>query len=328
MSVNTKKSIIEAARNEAGVRPVELVRNLGLSRAIIHRHIKDLVRLGEIKRYGSSPHVFYKAVSRAKKTAPSIELDKIREESLKRHFCYFTPSGKEINGVSAFLDFLARTKQDHNPKDRVDEYLQIVSKAEQFRENSGVIDGLSRLKEIFPEVFLEAMYYSDFYSLPKYGKTKLGHYLLHGKSGQSRSLIEKVYRLTKDHIAYIIKKYRIESVAFVPHSIPRALPFLKEYRALLNLDLPEIRIVKAFSGDVPIAQKSLSKLEERIENARETIVVFDQRLKYSSVLVIDDAVGSGATMNEIARKLRSQASNVIGYAVVGSYKGFEVLKEV
>jgi predicted amidophosphoribosyltransferase len=46
--------------------------------------------------------------------------------------------------------------------------------------------------------------------------------------------------------------------------------------------------------------------------------------------MIDDAVGSGATMNEIAKKLKSKnvASSVIGIAITGSFKGFDVITDV
>jgi hypothetical protein len=41
-------------------------------------------------------------------------------------------------------------------------------------------------------------------------------------------------------------------------------------------------------------------------------------------------VGSGATMNEIALKLKDQylAKEVFGLAITGSYKGFEVISEL
>ena len=48
------------------------------------------------------------------------------------------------------------------------------------------------------------------------------------------------------------------------------------------------------------------------------------------VLLIDDAIGSGATMNETARKLKAKgiAKTVVAIALTGSYKGFEVMGEV
>jgi len=74
----------------------------------------------------------------------------------------------------------------------------------------------------------------------------------------------------------------------------------------------------------------LSRFAERVANAKETIVIEDDRVKFDCVLLIDDAVGSGATLNETAKKLKEagMAKTVIGFAVVGSMKGFEVIQEV
>ena len=46
--------------------------------------------------------------------------------------------------------------------------------------------------------------------------------------------------------------------------------------------------------------------------------------------MLDDAVGSGATLNETACKLKMKklAAEVIGFAVIGSFKGFDVIQEV
>jgi len=50
---------------------------------------------------------------------------------------------------------------------------------------------------------------------------------------------------------------------------------------------------------------------------------------FNKVLLIDDALGSGATINETACKLKNRhiAKMVYGYALTGSYKGFEVISE-
>ncbi len=116
-------------------------------------------------------------------------------------------------------------------------------------------------------------------------------------------------------------------MAWVPHSIPRKTLFLPLFKKLLNLELPEIKLIKVYSGGIPVAQKSLSKLEDRITNAKETILIKSAPNKANKVLIIDDALGSGATMNEIALKIENKLHPklIFGYAVVGSYKGFDVL---
>lgn len=76
--------------------------------------------------------------------------------------------------------------------------------------------------------------------------------------------------------------------------------------------------------------KTSEKLEDRIINARETIYI-DEKGSYKNILLIDDAVGSGATLNELAKKIRKNkicSGKIIGLAVTGSLNGFDVISEV
>jgi len=330
MKKDPKKQILELA--SSGIRPHDIVAALKISHVAVHKHLKQLIQRGLLEKRGRPPSVIYIA-SPATLSLSTTQLPPEYAQIIEKHFCYFTPTGTQLLGITGFLTFLERTEQAQEPLARAKEYIEILHKAEQFRDSNGLIDGTQKIVNTFEHCFLSRLYYSDFYSLPKYGKTKLGQYLLHGKSGQNINLIEAIAAETRDQVCKLISMNSIEAVAYAPHSIPRKIPFLKEYRRLLSLPLPEITLSKAFAGDIPIAQKSLSKLSERIENARQTIFVKDQNFKHSRILIIDDALGSGATINEIASKLKtahkgSKDCKIFGYAVVGSYKGFEVIKEV
>jgi predicted amidophosphoribosyltransferase len=82
--------------------------------------------------------------------------------------------------------------------------------------------------------------------------------------------------------------------------------------------------------ELAVPQKTLSKLSDRIENASTSIVV-DATRAYKKILLIDDAVGSGATLNETARMLRERGiatGHVYGLSIVGSLNGFDVISEV
>ena len=70
-------------------------------------------------------------------------------------------------------------------------------------------------------------------------------------------------------------------------------------------------------------------MNERIRNAENTFAVLDNR-SFKHVLLIDDAVGSGATIIETANKLKQKgtARKIFGIAVTGSFKGFDVIQEV
>jgi predicted amidophosphoribosyltransferase len=87
--------------------------------------------------------------------------------------------------------------------------------------------------------------------------------------------------------------------------------------------------IKKISGIIPVPQKSLLKLEERIRNAENTFAITDRR-SYDHVMLIDDAVGSGATLNEVAGKIRNKgvARKITGLAIVGSFKGFDVITDI
>lgn len=97
---------------------------------------------------------------------------------------------------------------------------------------------------------------------------------------------------------------------------------------LFHIALPVIEI-KKLSGLIPVPQKSLAKLDERIRNAENTFAVTDQR-KFKTIILIDDAVGSGATLNQITGKIKNKkvAKKIIGLAIVGSFKGFDVITDV
>ncbi len=327
MKTDSKRRILDLAQRPQGASPHEIIQTLQISAVAVHKHLRDLTANGLLQRRGSPPRVIYQSAPAATPES-AILFPAEAQKTLASHFTYFTPTGHRIDGVEGFLSFLKNTQQDKAPLERAIEYQRIVQEADKFRASTGLIDSTAKIKGTFEECFLERLYYSDFYSLSKYGKTRLGQYLLHGKSGQNKRLIRSIAEMTKSHVETIITEHRIEAVAFAPHSIPRTLQFLKEYRRLLAVRLPDIPLLKIFSGEVPIAQKSLSKLSERIENARQTIYIKDLNFPYQRILIIDDALGSGATMNEIARKLHHPDRVVIGYAVVGSYKEFEVIREI
>ena len=84
-----------------------------------------------------------------------------------------------------------------------------------------------------------------------------------------------------------------------------------------------------FAFLIPVPQKSLNKFEERINNAENTFAI-SEKVKYKHILLIDDAVGSGTTLNQIAGKLKRKgiAEKITGLAIVGSFKGFDVVTDV
>jgi predicted amidophosphoribosyltransferase len=77
---------------------------------------------------------------------------------------------------------------------------------------------------------------------------------------------------------------------------------MKFLESHLKINLPKIKVLK-ISGIIPVPQKSLHKMDERINNATLTFAV-NEKSAYKKILLFDDAVGSGSTLNQIAEKIK------------------------
>src|SRR5690606_21062072 len=144
----------------------------------------------------------------------------------------------------------------------------------------------------------------DFYAIERFGKTKLGTILHYAKQGQNKFLMNILLNQIREKTEQFIVKHKIEAVGFIPPTIKREEQIMKFLKNGLRLNVPTLEIQK-ISGIIPVPQKSLNKIEERINNADSTFALPENK-KYNKVLLIDDAVGSGATMNQIAKKIKNK----------------------
>ena len=152
---------------------------------------------------------------------------------------------------------------------------------------------------------------------------------MYAKQSQNKKLMKEISLQIKSKIIKLIKKNKITSVGFIPPTVKREFQLMKVIQKHLNLDSKLISITKA-KTDVAVPQKTLTKIEDRIQNARNTIIVDDNN-KHKNILLIDDAVGSGSTLNETALQIKRRGictGKIYGLAIVGSFKGFDVISEV
>ncbi|MEN8253625.1 MAG: winged helix-turn-helix transcriptional regulator [Patescibacteria group bacterium] len=330
MKTDTREKILEIINNKGQVRAHDLGKSLEISQVAVHKQLKKLINDGLIVKIGEPPHVFYFLKKKAAKSVYIGDLDKSTKKFINSRYIYVTPEGLVLEGIIGFAQWTRSIKQEYVFLRLANRFVQVRKEADRFFDKKTYINATQKFSDTFNKNYLNEVLYQDFYSLPEFGKTKLGSLVLHAKQSQSKKLISDAAEQIFPTIQKLIKEHKINAVGFIPHSIPRKLPFLKYLREKLNLSLPNIDLVKAYAGEIPVAQKSLSKIEERITNARETIFIKDSDISHKRVLLIDDAVGSGATLNETAKKLKEnyRVKKVYGYAIVGSYKGFEVIKEV
>ncbi|EKD94291.1 MAG: hypothetical protein ACD_26C00134G0001 [uncultured bacterium] len=295
-----------------------------ISSRAVRKQLKNLVEKNMLQKIGKPPKVWYLLADNKIQTV--ITIKKNIQTIIDKRYYFISNAGEAQIGWKGFVSWCQKTKQE--PIKTSQEYIDTLKKYDRFRKNN-LIDGMIKMKSTFKKVFLNQIFYLDFYSIERFGKTKLGQKLLYSKQSQNKELINELIVEIRPQILKVISKYDINGVLFIPPSVKREIQFMKELEKQLHLLIKPLNVGK-IKTPIIIPQKTLSKLEDRIENAKQTIIVQDDN-SYKNILLIDDAVGSGATLNETAKQIKQKnlcTGQIIGLAITGSFKGFDVISEV
>lgn len=323
--MNTKEKIIQLLKEQNQVTSGEMVEYLDISRQALYKHLPEMLKNKQILKIGRPPKVFY-ALKEKEAKIEKVEIDTKIKKIIDQNYFIITPGGERIEGFSGFIYWC--NKQGLPIIKTAQEYIKTLKKYSIYKKNS-LIDGMQKIRATFKSnLFLDDVYYLDFYSIERFGKTKLGQILLYAKQSQNKKLMKELIDNIKPAVEGAIKKFNIDGVGFVSPTVKREVQFMNELKKKLNLKTKEIKITK-IKTNITIPQKTLNKLDDRIENAQKTFAI-EEMGRYKNILLIDDAIGSGATFNEIAKKLKSKgvAKKVIGLAITGSFKGFDVVSEI
>ncbi|WP_293875398.1 HTH domain-containing protein [Flavobacterium sp.] len=327
--MNVKSKIYTLFKEQKELSINEILDEISVSRQFVHRVLNQLLEANIIEKFGKSPKTVYKIIETAltpKANYEEIESSKI--EFLNQNFLLITEVGKMLTGLEAFENWCIKRKLPL--KKTIDEYIDTKNRYNVYFDKNKLVSGIDKLKNTkgYDKINLEELYYLDFYAIERFGKTRLGTILHYAKQGQNKMLMRILIDEIKKPINRLLETLKIDAIAYVPPTIKRETQLMKVLMNGLKINKPLIGIIK-IGGIIPVPQKSLNKLEERISNAENTFVVRGN-VTYKNVLLIDDAVGSGSTLNQISGKLKNKkiAKNVIGLAIVGSFKGFDVITDV
>ncbi len=328
--MTTSQKIIEYIEEHGQVTGAELADYLDITDRAVRKQLKTLLDNNKVAKTGKPPKVYY---SIRPKTTPILKtedllksIDKNIQNIIKDNFLYVTPRGAMLEGLDGFFIWCHERKLD--PITTANAYKSTLHKYRKYAKH-GLIDGMYKMKSTFDDVALDNLFYIDFYAIEVFGKTKLGQLLLFAKQSQNQKLINELSDIIKPSILKVIKEYGIDGVGFIPPTVKRELQLIKQIQKRLNLSTRTL-VINKVKTPVAVPQKTLSKIEDRVINAKETIVV-ESNDSYGNILLIDDAVGSGSTLNETAKKIRQKGlckGKIIGLAITGSFKGFEVISEV
>ncbi|MFH1657185.1 MAG: hypothetical protein ABH919_01845 [bacterium] len=325
MKTDTNQKILDYIISKEQVSVKEIIDYVGISRQAVFKQLAKLLEQKKIGKLGMPPKVFYVALEKEKQKK-SYETAKDVKTFIEERFMDVTPAGQKQKGWVAFVDWCS--KRDQDVEKSAVEYVNIIKKYDAIKKD-GLIDGMQKMKNTFSEVYLDSLFYLDFYSIEKFGKTKIGKTLLYAKQSQNKEMIKEITKEIRPVIQRLIKRYSIDAIAFVPPTVKREMQFMKELEMNLGLNINIIHITK-IKTPIIVPQKTLNRLEDRIENARKTFIV-RETTSYNNILIIDDAVGSGATLNEIAAQIKRKKlvkKKIIGLAITGSLKGFDVISEI
>lgn len=322
----TSQKIIDFISKNGQASGKELTSYLGsITARAVRKQLRNLINKGALRKIGRPPKVYY-LLAENKKIINKSNIERNMLQIINSRYLFISPVGEEKRGWEGFLAWCEKTKQD--PLKTARDYVATVKKFDHFRKNN-LIDGMHKMKNTFKKVFLDDLFYLDFYSIERFGKTKLGQMLLYAKQSQNISLMRELVVEIRPRILAVINRYKIDGALFIPPTVKREIQFMKILEEQLQLSIKKISVAK-IRTQIIIPQKTLSKLEDRIENAKQTIIV-DETASYKNILLIDDAVGSGSTLNETARQIKNKnlaSGKIIGLAITGSFKGFDVISEV
>jgi len=326
--MSIENQIIDYLKSHSEGSANELQENIGVSRQMIHRVLNGMLEQGYLQKLGRPPKVFYRLNKTPVSKATALSLSEDEINFLNDHFLVITETGNRLEGTEAMQAWCEKQKLPVEKTAR--EFIVTKKKYLNYFLPNGLINGTEKLRNTkgFESIAIDKLFYCDFYAIERFGKTKLGTLLHFAKQGQNRPLMKEIIELTKDKLEALIKEKRIEAIGYIPPTIKRHLQIMTVLQKGYNLPLPHLTLVKV-SGTIPVPQKALNKLEDRISNANASIMIKDTR-QFNNILLIDDAVGSGATINETAAKLKKKGTGkkIFGLAITGSFKGFDVIQDV
>ena len=325
----TSDKIISYIKQSGRASGKELSDFLGITDRSVRKQLRGLFNAGRLSKVGNPPRVFYIIPERNSQEDIIFswsEVDSKKQSCIEENFLYITSRGERLGGKTGFVKWC--TDRNMSIEKKAKEYWALFKKYDALKKE-GVISGKKKMQDTFGEkIFVDDVFYADFYAWEIFGKTKLGQLLLYGKQSQDRKIMAEVIREIKTPLENILQRKNIDAVGFIPPTVKREVQCMTVLQKGLNLSLPVLGLVK-IKTEIITPQKTLSKLSERIENAEHAMFVTDTR-KFSNILLIDDAVGSGATLNQVAGKIKRVgiAKKVYGFSITGSLKGFDVISEV
>lgn len=318
----------------------EIAEKLGKSRVLIHRYLQALLEQKKLEKIGKTPHTKYKLATnqlvsenveqKILNKKSEVQTDFKTRKTLDEVFLKFSPTWERLEWLLWFQKWCKEKNLDISQK--IQDYLQIAKYIEKEQDTCGLLPADIAFGKDFEQNYLESVLYADQYNYMDFWRGKLAELTFYAKQSQNKQLIVESIAEIFPKLECLIQVQKFDAIAITPWSIERKNQLLWSLKKELAVfQIPFISVIKYSPSGIFIPQKSLKTRRERIQNAKNTIFVDDENAKnYKKILLIDDFVGSWATLNETAKKLKEQGVHeVIGFAFVGNTNlSYEVIREI
>jgi hypothetical protein len=266
--MTSKDNIIELFEKNRELSVKEIVDQLGISKQTVHIVLNRLLDQNKVEKLGRPPKTVYRLIL-AEEAAIVPTQDHINKETgafLKENFLVVTETGGLLEGIEAFSYWCRQRKLPVGKT--LSEYLTTKKKYDHYYSDRGFINGMEKLNNTkgYDKIWLDDLFYLDFYAIERFGKTRLGTLLHFAKQGQNKYLMGIMMKNATPRITSLVDQLGVDAVGFVPPTIRREVQIMKYIQSDLRLPLPVIDI-KKLNNIIPVPQKSLSSLDERIRNA-------------------------------------------------------------
>ena len=184
----------------------EIVDTLGISKQMAHLAINRLREENRLERLGSAPKTVYRFITTPDRVgyveeppAPYQAADK-EKEFLNANAVIVTETGNLLEGIAAF-EYWCRGRKLPVQK-TLNEYIDTKKKYASYYDSDGMVNGTEKIKNTkgYDKIWLDALYYLDFYAIERFGKTRLGTLLHYAKQGQNKFLMRIMMDTISDRI--------------------------------------------------------------------------------------------------------------------------------
>lgn len=307
---------------------VKLIDQFGISKQALHKHLKELIEEGEIQKQGLPPKVFY-----SKKIKIDVATYDFLDQTKLTEFVTISASGEKLNGQIAFAKWCNDRGFDITKYYQI--YVETKNRYKTYYDSNGLINATSKIQNTFgADCYVDNCFYSSFSAIEIFGRTGIYAQMLYAKQSGNKKNMQILLPDFAQKVQLLIMSKNIQAIGFVPPTVPRKVQLMKEIEKYLSLSLPKI-IIQKISNEYIVPQKTLSKPNERRQNAQNTFAV-EYVPNVKNILLIDDFVGSGSSFNFIAQKIKTKHNcNITCLAISGTPNGivnnqnnkFEIINE-